>query len=77
MFNIGRSAPVALTEYVDALEDALGIKANRHLASMQPGDVPSTFACVDALEAAVGYRPKTSITEGVRRFAQWYKSVYL
>jgi UDP-glucuronate 4-epimerase len=76
IFNIGNNNPVPLTDYVDALEQALGRKASREYLPLQPGDVPDTFADVGALERAVGYRPATPVQEGVRRFAEWYLSRY-
>jgi UDP-glucuronate 4-epimerase len=76
VFNIGRSDPVPLTEYVDALEAALGKCAIRELLPMQPGDVPNTFADVGELERQVGYRPVIPVREGVARFVEWYLSYY-
>ena len=76
LYNIGNAAPVKLLEYVEALEDALGRKAERVLLPMQPGDVPDTSADVSELEAAVGYRPRTPVREGVGRFVDWYRSYY-
>jgi UDP-glucuronate 4-epimerase len=76
IFNIGNSAPVMLTDYVDALEAALGRKAIRELAPLQPGDVPDTFADTTALQRAVGYRPSTPVEDGVRRFVDWYRGYY-
>ena len=55
------------------IEEALGRKAERELLPMQPGDVPETCADVAALEAAVGFKPKTPIEEGVRRFIAWFR----
>jgi UDP-glucuronate 4-epimerase len=72
VYNIGNGAPVDLADFVAALEDALGKKAIRELAPMQPGDVPDTWASTARLEAATGWRPETPVTEGVRRFAEWY-----
>ncbi len=72
IYNIGNHTPVAVTEVVRLLEEALGKTAIRELAPMQPGDVPETCADVADLEAAVGFRPETPIAEGVRRFVQWY-----
>jgi UDP-glucuronate 4-epimerase len=72
IYNIGNHTPVAVTDVVRLLEEALGKTAIRELAPMQPGDVPETCADVADLEAAVGFRPKTPIAEGVRRFVQWY-----
>ena len=76
IFNIGNANPVSLLDYVGALEEALGRTAKREYLPLQPGDVHSTSANTDALEAAVGYRPSTSVREGVRRFAEWYLSYY-
>ena len=76
IFNIGNANPTSLLDYVAALEDALGRKAIREYLPLQPGDVPSTSASTAALEAAVGYRPMTTVTEGVRRLAQWYLGRY-
>jgi UDP-glucuronate 4-epimerase len=72
VYNIGNHTPVEVTEVVRRLEEALGKPAIRELAPMQPGDVPETCADVADLEAAVGFRPKTPIAEGVRRFVEWY-----
>ncbi|TIT59335.1 MAG: NAD-dependent epimerase/dehydratase family protein, partial [Mesorhizobium sp.] len=72
IFNIGNNNPVKLTAYVEALENALGRKAVIELLPLQAGDVPDTFADTSALQAAVGYRPRTSVTVGVGRFVEWY-----
>ena len=76
VFNIGNNHPVELGYLIEVLEKALGRKAERNLLPMQPGDVPATYADIDDLEAAVGFRPRTSIEEGVRRFVEWYRSYY-
>lgn len=76
IFNIGNNNPVALTAYLEAIEDAVGKKAIRELAPMQPGDVPNTFADVSALVRHVGYRPSTQIKEGVTKFVAWYRDYY-
>ena len=76
IYNIGNNNPVSLLGYISAIEDALGMKAEKQLLPMQPGDVAATFADIDALEAAVGYRPATPITEGVDRFIRWYREYY-
>ena len=76
IFNIGNSAPVKLSAYVEALEEALGQKAERVLLPLQAGDVPDTFADVSELEAAVGYRPATPVSEGVAAFVRWYRHYY-
>ena len=74
IYNIGNNRPVEVTEVVRLLETELGRPAVRELTPMQPGDVPATYADVSALEAAVGFQPKTPIEEGVRRFVAWYRS---
>ena len=76
VFNIGNHQPTPLMDYVGALEQALGIEARKNFLPMQPGDVPATFADVDALADWVGFRPGTPVTEGVRRFADWYRGYY-
>lgn len=72
IFNVGNSNPVRLLDYVAALEEALGVEAKRQLLPIQLGDVPGTFADSSALMAAVDYRPKTTVRDGVRRFVEWY-----
>jgi UDP-glucuronate 4-epimerase len=76
IYNIGNNQPVELSRFIEVIEEALGMKAEKNLLPMQPGDVPATYADIDALEAAVGFRPATSIEEGVRRFVQWYREYY-
>ena len=76
IFNIGNNRPVELLYFIDCLEKALGRTAIRKLLPLQPGDVEATFADVDSLAAAVGFRPKTPIEEGLRRFVAWYRSFY-
>lgn len=76
LYNIGNNRPVDLMEYIEVLEEQLGRKAVRNLLPMQAGDVPATCADVDDLTAAVGFRPATPITEGIRRFVAWYREYY-
>jgi UDP-glucuronate 4-epimerase len=71
--NIGRGAPVGLLEFVEAVEAATGKAAKRNLLPMQPGDVPNTYASADLLEQLTGYRPATSVGEGVAKFAAWFR----
>jgi UDP-glucuronate 4-epimerase len=73
IYNIGNNSPVEVLEIVRLLEEAIGRKAKRELLPMQPGDVPATYADVDALMRDVGFRPTTSIGEGIRRFVEWYR----
>lgn len=76
IFNIGNNDPVKLSEYVTALEDALGKQAIKVLLPLQPGDVPDTFADVSELSRQVGYTPSTPIREGVNSFVAWYREYY-
>ncbi|MET4119758.1 UDP-glucuronate 4-epimerase [Bradyrhizobium sp. JR1.5] len=76
ILNIGNNSPVHLTEYVEAIEAALGKKAIKELLPLQPGDVPNTFADVSALMAAVNYRPSTKVRLGVARFVEWYRQYF-
>ena len=72
LYNIGNNNPVELSEFIDAIEQALGKQARRELLPMQPGDVAATYADIDDLEADVGYRPATPLREGIGRFVAWY-----
>ena len=76
IYNIGNNDPVELSTFIEAIEQALGIKAKRNLMPMQAGDVPATFADITALENAVGFRPSTSINVGIQKFVQWYRDYY-
>ena len=76
VFNIGNSQPTPLADYIAALEDALGKKAQKNYLPMQPGDVPATSANTDELDAWVGFKPSTPIREGVGRFVEWYRGYY-
>lgn len=76
LYNVGTGRPVGLDAFIGALESTLGRKAKRRLLAMQPGDVPSTWADISDLAAAVGYRPATPLSEGVSRFVRWYRQYY-
>lgn len=76
VLNIGNNKPVQLLEYIALLERNLGRKAKLELLPMQPGDVPATQADVTELEAAVGYRPTTTVEQGIAAFVEWYKTYY-
>jgi len=76
VFNIGNSQPTPLADYIEAIEDALGLKAEKHYLPMQPGDVPATSANTDELGAWVGFKPSTPVRDGVRRFVEWYREYY-
>ena len=76
IYNIGNHDPVELKEFIAILEDKLGKKAQRNLLPMQQGDVPATFADVADLESDIGFKPKTSLREGIGRFVDWYLEYY-
>jgi UDP-glucuronate 4-epimerase len=76
IYNIGNNKPVQLMRYIEVLEKSLGKKAQIEMLPMQPGDVQATMADVSALENEMGYRPKTTVEEGVPRFVEWYRSYY-
>ena len=76
LFNIGNNNPVKLIEYIEAIESALGKKADMELLPLQAGDVPDTYADSSALQAAVGYKPATPVKHGVAEFINWYKAYY-
>jgi UDP-glucuronate 4-epimerase len=72
IFNIGNNNPVELMDFIYALEKSLGRSTEKKLLPIQPGDVPDTYADVDDLVNQFGYKPSTSIHEGVENFAKWY-----
>jgi UDP-glucuronate 4-epimerase len=76
IYNIGNNRPVELTRLIQILEEKIGRKAIIRWLPMQPGDVPVTYADIDALTSTVGYRPHTPIQEGVSRFVDWYRDYY-
>ena len=76
LYNIGNSNPVELFRYIEVLEECLGRKAEKNLLPLQPGDVPDTSAEVSELMNDTGYRPDTSVEEGVKRFVEWYRGYY-
>ena len=76
VYNIGNNNPVDLMEYVRILEIELGKEARKEFLPLQPGDVPNTFANIDHLVKDTGYSPSTSVEEGIRKFAVWYKDFY-
>ncbi len=76
IFNIGNNNPVPLLDFIGAIEDALGMKAEKRLLPLQDGDVPATYANTDLLNDWVGFVPGTSVREGVGRFIAWYRDYY-
>ena len=73
VYNIGNNNPVELMDYIEALEASLGIRAEKELLPIQPGDVPDTYADVDDLVAEFDYMPSMSVKQGVLNFVKWYK----
>ncbi len=74
--NIGNNNPVELMHLIAVLEDALGKKAKKEMLPIQPGDVLATYADIDPLIADVGFKPETSIEDGVAKFVEWYRGYY-
>jgi UDP-glucuronate 4-epimerase len=76
VYNIGNNQPVDLSHYIETLELCLGKKAQRNLLPLQLGDVPDTYADVEDLVRDVGYKPATTVEQGIRAFVDWYRSYY-
>jgi UDP-glucuronate 4-epimerase len=76
VYNIGNDRPVELLRFIEVLEQCLGKRARKNLLPMQAGDVPATRADVADLVRDVGYRPRTTVEEGVARFVSWYRAYY-
>lgn len=76
LYNIGNSTPVALMDFIAAIEEALGMKARLNLLPMQPGDVPATAADVEDLGRDVGFSPRTPVRAGIGHFIDWYREYY-
>ncbi|MBK5144738.1 NAD-dependent epimerase [Budviciaceae bacterium BWR-B9] len=76
VYNIGNSEPVRLMEYIEAIEKALGKTAQKNLLPMQPGDVMETSADTSALYKVIGFKPHTSVIDGVQKFVEWYREFY-
>ena len=76
VYNIGNSSPVELMDYITALEEAMGMVAEKNMMPIQPGDVLETSADTKPLYDAVGFRPQTTVRQGVKNFVDWYKAYY-
>ncbi|MFT4153209.1 NAD-dependent epimerase [Parafilimonas sp.] len=76
VYNIGNNKPVNLLDFIEAIEQELGIPARKEFLPLQPGDVLTTFADIDDIKRDLGYHPKTSIKEGIKKFIDWYKEYY-
>jgi len=76
IYNIGNSKPIALMDFIAAIEDALGIEAKKNFLPMQAGDVVATSADVQTLMDDVGFKPDTPLKNGVKQFIDWYREYY-
>ncbi|GAD31093.1 NAD-dependent epimerase [Photobacterium leiognathi] len=76
VYNIGHGSPVKLMDYIEALEEALGIEAKKNFMDMQPGDVYMTYADTEDLFKVTGYKPEVKVKEGVKAFVDWYRSYF-
>ncbi len=76
IYNIGNNNPCTLMRYIEVLEECLGKKAIKNMLPLQPGDVPYTYANTDDLMNDVGYKPDTSVEDGIARFVEWYRDYY-
>lgn len=76
VYNIGNSRPVKLLDFIEAIENTIGQKAEKNMMPMQPGDVNTTWADTSDLEMDVGYKPNTPIREGMQYFVDWYQAFY-
>jgi UDP-glucuronate 4-epimerase len=76
VYNIGNNNPIKLMDFIKAIEDKLGQQAEKNMMDIQPGDVPATYADVQDLVDNLGYKPDTSIREGIDAFIDWYQKYY-
>jgi UDP-glucuronate 4-epimerase len=76
LYNIGNNRSEKLMDFIAILEDAIGIKAEKEFAPLQPGDVPDTYADISAIEGDLGFRPTTTIAEGIPKFIDWYRQYH-
>lgn len=76
IYNIGNNKPERLMYFIETLENSIGKKAKKEFLPMQPGDVYQTYADISELEKDFGFKPKTSIEDGLKKFADWYKEYY-
>ena len=76
IFNIGSDNPISLLDFIEKLEYNLGDKAIKNLLPIQPGDVEKTWANIQNINSWINYKPEVPFEEGIRRFANWYKSIY-
>ena len=76
MLNIGNNQPLPLAEFIEAIESAVGKKAQKIMLPMQAGDVPQTFADIDKLKQLTGLQPSMNIQQGMQNYVDWYRGYY-
>jgi len=76
IFNLGNNTPVELMDFIEMLEDALGIEAEKEMKPMQPGDMKVTYADISGSKEKLGFEPETDLREGIEKFVDWYKDYY-
>jgi UDP-glucuronate 4-epimerase len=76
VYNIGNNEPVQLMDFIKTIENAVGKEAQKNMLPMQDGDVVATYADIEELTRAVGFRPSTSLKEGIERFVTWYRNYH-
>jgi UDP-glucuronate 4-epimerase len=76
IYNIGNNCPVNLLDFIHAIEDELGIVADKTMLPLQAGDLPATYADVDDLVADLKYKPNTKVTDGIKNFIKWYREYF-
>jgi len=76
VYNIGNNEPVELMTFIETIEDAIGKKAEKNMMGMQDGDVVATYANIDELTSAVGFRPATRLSKGIPEFIKWYRDYH-
>ncbi|NNM66989.1 MAG: NAD-dependent epimerase [Spirochaetales bacterium] len=76
IYNIGKGAPVRLLDFIEELENQLGLKAQKNFLPLQPGDVPTSHADIHDLVSDLGYKPSTTVSEGIAKFLEWYQEFY-
>ncbi|MFW6376292.1 MAG: GDP-mannose 4,6-dehydratase, partial [Thermoplasmatota archaeon] len=76
IFNLGNNTPVKLMDFIQILEDTLGIEAKKNMMPMQPGDMKVTYADISKSQEMLGYEPETGIEKGIEKFIDWYSEYY-
>ena len=76
IYNLGNSHPEVLKNFITIIENTLGIKANKNYLPIQPGDVKKTFANIELSKKDLKFRPKTTVSQGIPKFINWYKNYY-